>query len=119
MYCTALHIYLASTLLSLLRHSYAALLRTFHQRPPALYSDRLRVICRHALRLPSPFDLQPAVARIIDQHKSIALHHIVLGLALCRVLVERFYVVEFLGTASRRNSWALLLARMAAGHRRA
>ncbi len=92
-------------------------LRTPSTANPESY--RLHVIGRYALHYTTFFDLHPSISRILfDEHESLTFRHTVFSVTSSCVLIERFYVFEFLGTAFGSDGWPLLFG-YAAGDGRA
>ena len=84
-----------------------------------VFLNYLDVTRRHALGDATLLDLRPPVAGVLlDQDEPLALHHAVLGVALRRVLVQRFDVLELLRSAPRRDGRAFLLRRGSRADRR-
>ena len=64
----------------------------------------------HTPRHAALFNLDPAIARIVpNQHKPLTRSHGVFRLALCRVLIQRLGVSEFLGAALRSDRRTLFV----------
>lgn len=89
------------------KNSIAFQLLPSHHMPSDLHS--MDIISRDTGRHASLFDFCPAIAGIVlDQHKTLALRHGMLCFALCRVVIQSFYISQLLGTSLGRHRRALL-----------
>lgn len=84
--------------------------QNIYHLPAAALIHALHITSRHALRDPALLDLRPPIPGVLlNQDEPLALRHVVLGVALRRVVVQRLDVLELLRAPPGRDRGALLL----------